>query len=170
MMNFDEAFKITVGHEGGLTLNRADRGNWTTGVIGKGELRGTKYGISAMAYPQEDIKNLSIDRAKQLYKRDYWDKCRCDELPNGIKFHVFDAAVNSGVKRGIQTLQQASGVADDGIIGPNTLRASNAKDPGELLASFYSFRISFYTQIGTFKDFGRGWMNRVASNLNLGLK
>ena len=49
-----------------------------------------------MAYPKEDIKNLTLERAKQLYKRDYWDKCRCDELPNAIRFHVFDVAVNSG--------------------------------------------------------------------------
>lgn len=169
-MNFDEAFEITVGHEGGLTLHRADRGNWTSGKVGVGELKGTKYGISAMAYPKEDIKNLTIERAKQLYKRDYWDKCRCDELPNGLRFHVFDVAVNSGVKRAIQTLQQAAGTKDDGIIGPATLAAVRSKDQCELLLSFYSFRIAFYTSIGTFGTFGKGWMNRVASNLKIGLK
>ena len=169
-MNFDEAFKTTVGHEGGLTLHRQDRGNWTSGKVGVGELKGTKYGISAMAYPTEDIKNLTLDRAKQLYKRDYWDKCRCDELPNGLKFHVFDVAVNSGVKRSIQTLQQAAGTKDDGIIGPATLAAVRSKDQCELLLLFYSFRIAFYTSIGTFGTFGKGWMNRVASNLKIGLK
>lgn len=169
-MNFDEAFKATVGHEGGLTLHRADRGNWTSGKVGMGELKGTKYGISAMAYPKEDIKNLTLDRAKQLYKRDYWDKCRCDELPNGLRFHVFDVAVNSGVKRAIQTLQQAAGTKDDGIIGPATLAAVRSKEPCDLLLMFYSFRIAFYTSIGTFGTFGKGWMNRVASNLKIGLK
>ncbi len=169
-MNFDEAFKTTVGHEGGLTLNRQDRGNWTSGKVGVGELKGTKYGISAMAYPSEDIKNLTLDRAKQLYKRDYWDKCRCDELPNGLKFHVFDVAVNSGVVRAIQTLQQAAGTKDDGIIGPATLAAVRSKEPCDLLLMFYSFRIAFYTSIGTFGTFGKGWMNRVASNLKIGLK
>ena len=169
-MNFDEAFKITIGHEGGLTLHRADRGNWTSGKVGVGELKGTKYGISAMAYPKEDIKNLTLDRAKQLYKRDYWDKCRCDELPNSLKFHVFDVAVNSGVVRAIQTLQQAAGANDDGIIGPATLAAVRSKDQCELLLLFYSFRIAFYTSIGTFGTFGKGWMNRVAANLKIGVK
>ena len=169
-MNFDEAFKTTVEHEGGLTLHRADRGNWTSGKVGVGELKGTKYGISAMAYPKEDIKNLTLERAKQLYKRDYWDKCRCDELPNGLRFHVFDVAVNSGVVRAIQTLQQAAGTKDDGIIGPATLAAVRSKEPCDLLLMFYSFRIAFYTSIGTFGTFGKGWMNRVASNLKIGLK
>lgn len=169
-MNFDEAFKITVGHEGGFTLHRQDRGNWTSGKVGVGELKGTKYGISAMAYPKEDIKNLTLERAKQLYKRDYWDKCRCDELPSGLRFHVFDVAVNSGVKRAIQTLQQAAGTKDDGIIGPATLAAVRSKEPCDLLLMFYSFRIAFYTSIGTFGTFGKGWMNRVASNLKIGLK
>lgn len=169
-MNFDEAFKITVGHEGGLTLHRADRGNWTSGKVGVGELKGTKYGISAMSYPKEDIRNLTLDRAKQLYKRDYWDKCRCDELPNGLRFHVFDTAVNSGVVRALKTLQQAAGSKDDGIIGPATLSAVRSKDQCELLLLFYSFRIAFYTSIGTFNTFGKGWMNRVASNLKIGLR
>lgn len=169
-MNYDEAFKITVGHEGGLALHRQDRGNWTSGKVGVGELRGTKYGISAMAYPKEDIKNLTIERAKQLYKRDYWDKCRCDELPNAIRFHVFDVAVNSGIVRAIQTLQQAAGTKDDGIIGPATLAAVRSKEPCDLLLMFYSFRIAFYTSIGTFGTFGKGWMNRVAANLKIGVK
>ena len=169
-MNYDEAFKITVGHEGGLALHRQDRGNWTSGKVGVGELKGTKYGISAMAYPKEDIKNLTIERAKQLYKRDYWDKCRCDELPNAIRFHVFDVAVNSGIVRAIQTLQQAAGTKDDGIIGPATLAAVRSKEPCDLLLMFYSFRIAFYTSIGTFGTFGKGWMNRVAANLKIGVK
>lgn len=166
-MNFDEAFKITVGHEGGYTTNRADRGNWTTGIVGKGELKGTKYGISAMAYPKEDIKNLTPDRAKQLYKRDYWDKCKCDELPSLLRFHIFDASVNSGNVAAVKTLQQAIGVNADGIIGNQTLNAVRSQNPNDTLLKFYSFRIAFYTKISTFDTFGKGWMNRVASNLSL---
>lgn len=169
-MNFNKAFQLTVGHEGGYTTNRTDRGNWTSGQVGVGELRGTKYGISAMAYPKEDIKNLTLDRAKQLYKRDYWDKSKCDSLPNGVRFHVFDCAVNSGVKRAIQTLQQAAGVKDDGLIGPQTLGAVNAIDERDLLLKFYASRVSFYTGISTFGTFGKGWMNRVASNLKIGVE
>lgn len=169
-MNYDEAFKTTVGHEGGLTLHHQDRGNWTSGKVGVGELKGTKYGISAMAYPAEDIKNLTLDRAKQLYKRDYWDKAKCDQLPNGIRFHVFDVSVNSGVSRGVKTLQQALGVNADGIVGNQTINAAKSANPDALLNKFYSFRIVFYTSLSSFSTFGKGWMNRVAENLKIGTR
>lgn len=166
-MNFDEAFKITVGHEGGFTLNRADAGNWTGGRVGLGLLKGTKYGIAANTYQNEDIRNLTIERAKLLYKRDFWDKAKCDQLPDELRFHVFDVSVNSGVSRGVKTLQQALGVASDGVIGVKTLTAANSQDPRDILLKFYSFRISFYTSLGNFGTFGKGWMNRVAGNLKM---
>ena len=71
MSNFDRMFDIVVGHEGGYTANPADRGNWTGGAIGSGTCRGTRFGISAAAYPGLDIANLTIDAAKALYQRDY---------------------------------------------------------------------------------------------------
>lgn len=169
-MNFDEAFKTVIGHEGGFTLHSGDPGNWTGGKVGIGTLKGTKYGIAANTYPNEDIKNLTLDRAKQLYKRDFWDKAKCDQLPDGLRFHVFDVSVNSGVSRGVKTLQQALGVNDDGIIGNQTINAAKSQNAHEILIKFYSFRIAFYTSLSTFSTFGKGWMNRVANNLKVGLK
>lgn len=169
-MNFDEAFEITIGHEGGFTLNRADRGNWTGGKVGVGVLKGTKYGIAANSYPNEDIKNLTLDRAKQLYKRDYWDKAKCDQLPNGLRFHVFDVSVNSGVSRGVKTLQQAIGTKPDGLIGNITLNAVRSQNEHEVLLKFYGFRIAFYTSLNDFPTWARGWMNRVSNNLKIGLR
>lgn len=169
-MNFDEAFKITVGHEGGFTQNPKDPGNWTGGKVGVGLNKGTKYGIASNTYPNEDIKNLTVDRAKVLYKRDFWDKAKCDLLPNGIRFHVFDVSVNSGVSRGVKTLQQALGVTSDGIIGNQTISAANKYDPSKLLKDFYEKRIAFYKSLPTFPIFGKGWINRVNNNLKIGLK
>lgn len=169
-MNFDEAFKTVIGHEGGFTLHSGDPGNWTSGKVGIGTLKGTKYGIAANTYPNEDIKNLTLDRAKQLYKRDFWDKAKCDQLPDGLRFHVFDVSVNSGVSRGVKTLQQALGVNADGIIGSQTITAAKSQNAHEILIKFYSFRIAFYTSLNTFSTFGKGWMNRVANNLKVGLK
>lgn len=168
-MNFDKAFETVIGHEGGFTINRADAGNWTGGKVGVGKLLGTKYGIAANTYPNEDIKNLTLDRAKQLYKRDFWDKAKCDQLPNGLRFHVFDVSVNSGVSRGIKTLQQALDVGVDGLIGNQTINAAASQDQASILIRFYSFRIAFYTSLASFKDFGKGWMNRVSNNLKIGL-
>lgn len=169
-MNFDEAFKLTIGHEGGFTQNPKDAGNWTGGKVGVGINKGTKYGIAANTYPNEDIKNLTLERAKQLYKRDFWDKAKCDQLPDGIRFHVFDVSVNSGVSRGVKTLQQALGINADGIVGNQTINAAKSANPDALLSKFYSFRISFYTSLSSFSTFGKGWMNRVANNLKIGAK
>lgn len=169
-MNFDEAFEITIGHEGGYTTNPKDAGNWTGGKVGVGVNKGTKYGIAANTYPNLDIKNLTLDQAKAIYKRDYWDKAQCDKLPNGIRFHVFDVSVNSGVSRGIKTLQQALGVNADGIVGNQTINAAKTQNESDLLIKFYSFRISFYTSLNSFSTFGKGWMNRVANNLKIGTK
>ena len=165
-MNFDQAFLITVGHEGGYTANPNDRGNYTP----KGVLKGTKYGISALAYPNEDIKNLTVERAKQIYKRDYWDKAKCNSLPNGLRFHVFDVAVNSGVSRAIKTLQQALGVKADGIIGTQTINASLQQNQADVLKKFYDIRVAFYKSLTDFKIFGKGWLNRVEANRKIGLQ
>ena len=167
-MNFDEAFETTIGHEGGFTLHRGDPGNWTGGKVGVGELKGTKYGIASNSYPNEDIKNLTIERAKQIYKRDYWDKVWGDKLPASLAFHVFDMAVNSGISRGVKLLQKTVGSAQDGIMGPATLRAAQAMDASAAAMLYNANRLKFYTSLSTFGTFGKGWTNRVANNLELG--
>lgn len=96
MSNFDRAFAIVVSIESGLSIDARDPGNWTGGEVGRGKLNGTKYGISAARYPQEDILNLTIDRAKTLYQRDYWNPQGCEHMEWGKALLVFDCAVNGG--------------------------------------------------------------------------
>ena len=127
-LTFDQAFERLIGHEGNFTNDKDDRGNWTTGIIGKGQLKGTKYGISAMTYPQLDIKNLTLDQAKQIYKRDWWDALNANKIDTAIVFQVWDFAINAGMATAKRKLQSAIGVADDGIIGPITLQISNSTD------------------------------------------
>jgi hypothetical protein len=55
--NFERCMDEVFKHEGGLSLIRADPGNWTGGKVGKGELRGTKYGIAAHAHPAKHRRN-----------------------------------------------------------------------------------------------------------------
>ena len=168
-MNFDKAFEILIGHEGGYTDRRADPGNWTGGKVGVGTLKGTKYGIAANSYPNLDIKNLTLAEAKAIYKRDYWDKARCDELPQELAFHVFDMVVNSGASRGIKLLQKTVGTKEDGLIGPATLAAVKKLNPLDAVLIYNANRIQFYTSLSTFGTFGKGWMNRVANNLKMGI-
>ncbi len=167
-MNFNKAFELLIGHEGGYTSLRSDPGNWTGRKVGVGVLKGTKYGIAANSYPNEDIKNLTLARAKQIYKRDYWDRVWGDKLPSSLAFHVFDMAVNSGISRGVKLLQKTVGSVEDGIMGPATLRATQAMDVNAAIMLYNAHRLTFYTSLSTFSTFGKGWTNRVASNLKLG--
>lgn len=159
---FDLCFDRVVGHEGGLSLDRNDRGNWTSGKIGVGSLNGTKYGISAMAYPHVDIRNLTLEDARDIYRRDYWNKCRCDDLPKAIDYLVFDAAVNHGNSRSAKFLQTAVGASADGVIGEKTVAKVSAQDSLENTASqFCVTRGLYYTEIGTFQRYKLGWFRRL---------
>lgn len=135
--------------EGGYVNDPSDRG---------GE---TKYGISKKAYPNEDIKNLTIERAKELYIEDYVKPCKADLLPYELQYAHFDASVNHGVKGAAKILQRAAGVKDDGIIGNITLKAS--KDV--TLERYLLYRAFYYMEIvgnnpSQYK-YIKGWANRL---------
>ena len=89
----------------------------------------TKYGISKRAYPNLDIENLTLEEAKAIYRRDYWEACWCDKMPADFAVAVFDCAVNQGVGRSIRILQSALNVDADGILGPTTMKALAAAGP-----------------------------------------
>jgi lysozyme family protein len=165
-MNFDQAFDRLLGHEGGFQSDPKDRGNWTSGKIGVGELKGTKFGISAMTYPGEDIANLTPERAKALYRRDFWGPAGCDAVPDGMKFDLFDTAINSGPSRGVKFLQASVGEVVDGVLGPRTLQSLQQMDPERLVARFNGWRLDFMNDNpDTWATYGRGWAQRIAENL-----
>lgn len=161
-MDFDQAFHKLLGHEGGFSDNPYDPGNWTGGGVNVGELRGTKYGIAANTYPNEDIRNLTVERAKEIYRLDFWNRVRADDLPAEVRYAVFDAAVNSGAAQAARWLQRAVGVRDDGVIGPVTLAAVQDAEPQALLRRLLSVRLRFMTDLSTWTAFGRGWARRIA--------
>ena len=103
-----------------------------------------------------------------IYKRDYWNKIKGDELPIALAFHVFDMAVNGGVVRGIKLLQKTVGTNEDGIIGAKTLAAVKSMDVNQAVLLYNANRLQFYTSLKDFSNFGKGWTNRVANNLCLG--
>lgn len=160
---FDQVFRFVVGEEGGYTTNPADPGNWTGGVCGHGECRGTRYGVSAAAYPDIGIATLTLDAARAIYRRDYWDRVQGDLLPPPLALLVFDAAVNNGVGRAVRWLQQASGVPPDGAMGPHTIAAVTAKagQGAALLAEFQAQRLTFMAGLPTWRTFGLGWARRL---------
>lgn len=159
-MKFDQAIEYVLAEEGGFTAKESDAGNWTGGKIGKGILKGTKYGISAASYPDEDIRNLTRDRAKFLFKRDFWDKIKGDLLPDKISLHVLDFAVNAGPPVAIRELQRAGGVTVDGLIGPKTLKAAANVTPWK----YSEMRIWHYVGLAkkkaAYREFLAGWLLR----------
>lgn len=163
--NFDRAFEFTVGHEGGYSTDRQDPGNWTSGKVGQGTFKGTKYGIAANTYGNLDIKNLTLADAKAIYLRDFWRPMKCDDLPSGLDLVVWDAAVNSGGSRSAKWLQTACGdVQVDGLIGPGTLervRERWAGDWEDLLEDTINLRWMFMQSLPTFSRYKNGWRNRI---------
>lgn len=145
--NFDKAFKVVVGEEGGYVNNPKDPG---------GE---TKFGVCKKSYPQLDIKNLTIDQAKEIYRRNYWNNIHGDDLPYELALPVFDAAINQGVREAIHQLQRAAKVAPDGIMGHGTIVAAT-KDPDMTLALFMAEQFNFKTHLKIWLTFGLGWLRR----------
>jgi lysozyme family protein len=153
-MNFDQAFDILLKHEGGFSDHPADPGGKTRFGITEAVAREVGY--------RGDMRELPLDLAKRIYKDRYWDAVRAEELPEAIRYAVFDAAVNSGPRQAIRWLQRAVGTRDDGIIGPQTLAAVRAADPERLLRQLLAQRLRFMTGLPGWSAFGRGWARRIA--------
>lgn len=156
-MNFALALDFVLAHEGGYVNDPQDPG---------GE---TKYGISKRAYPSLDIANLTREDAAKIYRSDYWDKCRCGELPPGTDLLTFDAAVNQGPRAAIQMLQDALNVKVDGIIGPITLRAAQTVGM-DLVPELAAIRMHAYALNPSFHRYGLGWSRRLIGCVVAALK
>lgn len=167
---FDKSFDRVFKSEGGFQNDPKDRGNWTSGVCGQGELRGTKFGISAMSYPYLDIQNLTRDRAKRIYQKDWWDKLQMERFRPAMQYQLFDAAINHGMCNATKMLQSSVGARADGIIGPRTKAAVAGVEVNDLLMIFLAERLSFMTRISTWSRYGKGWALRIAHNLRLASK
>ena len=154
-MNFDTAFTRLMGHEGKFSDHAADPGGATCWGVTERVARERGY--------QGDMRSLPQDFAKGVYHAGYWKPCRCDELPIGVRFAVFDAAVNSGVSQSVKWLQRAVGVREDGVIGPQTLAA--AQCASNLAQRYTGQRLMFMTNLPTWGSFGKGWARRIAANL-----
>lgn len=161
--NFIEAFRFTVGAEGGYTNNPNDPGNWTGGQVGVGSCNGTNYGISAASYPDLDIESLTITQAQDIYKRDYWDKVSGDSFPRSIAMVLFDGAVNSGIGQSVIWVQGVVGVTQDGILGPITKNAilTSSKLPLDIALDALANRAVFLSKLSVYPTFALGWDRRV---------
>ncbi len=158
---FDRMYDEIIGVEGGFQNDPKDRGNWTSGKVGVGECKGTKYGVSAMAYPALDIRNLTEMQARAIFKKNYWDRICGDLLPDSLAIVVSDFAYNSGSHKAIKVLQKTLGVSEDGKMGNQTLGACSRLLSRKLIEDYCNNRLEFMQSLNTWKIYGKGWTNRV---------
>lgn len=167
---FAKALDIVLGHEGGYSDHKADRG-------GK-----TMYGITQLTFnmwltkhnlPTRPVRSLTKSEMQQIYRQEYWTKASCQYMTEKLAICHFDAAVNHGLGRAAKLLQKAVGVAEDGVIGQKTLDAVQSIPENIVIREYLNARDDFYHQIVA-RDpsqlaFLDGWMNRL-ENLEKELK
>lgn len=155
--NFEKCLAEVLKHEGGYSDHPHDNGG------------ATKYGITQKVMEEwvgrpvskNDMKALTIEDVKPIYHNRYWDACKCDDLPAGIDYCVFDTAVNSGRVRAIKFLQSVVGTVPDGAIGPVTIASVNLRGSNLTINQFIDKREAFLRGLSNFPTFGRGWLNRT---------
>lgn len=156
--NFAASLAAVLVHEGGYVNHPKDPGG------------ATNKGVTQRVYddwrqknglPFRSVKELEQSELEDIYRRQYWDAVRGDDLPAGVDYCVFDFAVNSGANRAARYLQEAVRVAADGQIGPVTLAAVAAADPSKLVEAISDARLGFLQRLTTFDTFGKGWTRRV---------
>ena len=150
--NFDECLKMLLHHEGGYVNHPKDPG---------GE---TNLGVTKRVYEKwggtKDMKDLTVEDVDPIYKKNYWNRCKCDDLESGVDWVVFDWAVNSGTGRAAKAIQKICGASQDGAIGPKTLALIKLQNTEYVIEEFGKIRQNFYESLKTFDTFGKGWTRR----------
>ena len=165
LTEFNEIIEVVLHHEGGYVNHPKDPG---------GE---TNLGVTKRVYEDwggtKDMKDLLVEDVAPIYKKNYWDRVKGDDLPAGLDLCVFDFGVNAGTGRSAKYLQTLIGTTADGGIGPNTLKklADYIDTHGleETIKEFQEDRQDYYEKLSTFKTFGRGWTRRVDETTELAL-
>jgi len=159
---FEQVISSVFNHEGGYVNDISDNG---------GE---TKYGISKRCYPTIDIKSLTKEQAKAIYRKDFWEKYFYNKIIDiNLASKVFNLAVNIGPQWAHRLLQRAlratgqQGIIEDGILGSATLSAVNSVSAKNLIVALKSEAAGYYRAIVAVRidqrKFLNGWLNRAYS-------
>lgn len=158
--NYQNCYNITLRWEGGYVNHPKDPGGATNrGVIQRVyDAYRTRKGLS-----RQSVKYIADSEVKEIYKNQYWDRVRGDELPHGVDLAVWDFGVNSGPSRSVKYLQRILGVRQDGVMGEVTLAAVEQRDPARLAAQLCDDRLAFVQRLSTWSTFGKGWGRRITA-------
>lgn len=157
--SYDEALRRLLVHEGGYTNHPSDPGGPTNfGITIEDYRKYVKANASAA-----DVRAMKVDEAKAIYRARYWDAQRCDELPAGLDYAVFDYGVNSGIGRSGRVLRRVLGIADTSSeVSDEVIAAARRANVKKLIAALCEERLAFLQRLRTWPVFGAGWGRRVA--------
>ena len=154
--NFEQCMGWLLEHEGGYVNHPSDPG----GETNLGVTRAVYEQYAGRQVMDGEMEGLTHDDVYPIYRENYWNRVRGDDLPSGVDWSVFDWGVNSGTSRAAKALQRIAGVEQDGGIGPMTLQAVLEVDPAKIIEQMHHMRDGFYRSLSTFDTFGRGWIRR----------
>ncbi|MFG1371778.1 glycoside hydrolase family 108 protein [Xanthobacter oligotrophicus] len=159
--SFAPALAAVLRHEGGYSNHPDDPGGPTMKGIIQRVYDGYRRGKGLAVRP---VREIEEDELQDIYRRQYWDAIRADELPEGIDYVVFDGAVNSGPGQSVKWLQRALDLPADGEIGAVTLAAARTAagtGPARLVEDICDRRLAMLKALRTWPVFGHGWGRRV---------
>jgi lysozyme family protein len=147
-----------LAHEGGYSNHPSDPGGPTNfGITLADYRRHVKANATAA-----DVRAMQVEVASAIYRAQYWDALRCDELPAGVDYSVFDYGVNSGIGRSGKVLRRVLGLPDkDYRVTAEVLAALARRDPAAVIRAINDERLRFLQSLRTWPVFGAGWGRRV---------
>ena len=156
---FDRALPRVLVHEGGYVNHPDDPG----GATNKGVTQGTYNSwLKSQGKSQKSVRDITDKEVAAIYKNSYWDAVKADQLPAGVAYCVFDAAINSGPGRAVRWLQKVVGAKADGVVGPQTLGLTSDKDPTDIINEYCDRRLAFMKRLRHWNTFKTGWTRRVS--------
>ena len=165
--NYKESLKAVLKHEGGYVNHPKDPG----GATNKGVTQRVYDAYrKANGLSPQAVRNIFDAEVEAIYRLQYWNMVKGDDLPSGIDYCVFDYAVNSGVRRSALELQKVLGVKRDGVIGIVTVQAAMDADAKTVVKAICASRLAFLKNLKIWSTFGKGWAARVSGVLAMSLR
>lgn len=162
MADYRRLISFILKFEGGFVNDPADSG----GPTNKGVTLNTFRSVYGRAKTVNDLKHMTDNEWRHIFKSLYWDKCKADDISDqSIANMLVDFAWHSGVTTAVKKLQKIVGVTSDGICGVQTIGAINSRYAPETFNLLKAARMRYLQGIVKNKHsqarFMYGWTKRV---------